>query len=54
MIEQHPSPTVSEPQSNETPRQPYAPPRLTVHGTIQTLTLGSTVGGGDFSSVDGE
>ena len=51
MTEQTLLPIVDEPEVKEAMRQPYAPPRLVVHGTLQTLTQGGTVGGGDPSGV---
>jgi hypothetical protein len=32
-------------------RLPYAPPRLTVHGTVQVLTQEGGIGGGSVSEV---
>jgi hypothetical protein len=42
---------LSQPQPSPAPRQPYAPPRLTVHGTIMTLTQAGGIGGGDTSGT---
>jgi hypothetical protein len=50
MTEQ-PIPAAVQPQSSQPPRQPYAPPRLTVHGTVETLTQSGGIGGGDASGV---
>jgi len=40
-----------QPQAGQPPRRPYAPPRLTLHGTVETLTQSGGIGGGDASGV---
>ncbi len=40
-----------QPAPIPTPQRAYTAPRLTVHGTVETLTQSGGIGGGDASGV---